>query len=44
MSRDTSADLTGSIILTAVPHRAMKSDVYDGYYIPAGSTIIGNVW
>ncbi|KAI9432002.1 cytochrome P450 [Lactarius indigo] len=27
----------------AVPHKVTKSDVYDGYYIPAGSTIIPNV-
>ncbi|KAI9432091.1 cytochrome P450 [Lactarius indigo] len=28
----------------AVPHKVTKSDVYEGYYIPAGSTIIPNVW
>ncbi|KAH9008693.1 cytochrome P450 [Lactarius deliciosus] len=28
----------------AVPHMVTKSDVYEGYYIPAGSTIIPNVW
>ncbi|KAH9056871.1 cytochrome P450 [Lactarius vividus] len=28
----------------AVPHKVTKSDVYEGYCIPAGSTIIPNVW
>jgi cytochrome P450 len=28
----------------AVPHRVTESDVYDGYHIPAGSTVIANVW
>ncbi|KAH9066195.1 cytochrome P450 [Lactarius vividus] len=27
-----------------VPHKVIVSDVYEGYYIPAGSTIIPNVW
>jgi hypothetical protein len=30
--------------VTGVPHRVTESDVYDGYYIPAGSTIIPNAW
>ncbi|KAH8997178.1 cytochrome P450 [Lactarius hatsudake] len=28
----------------AVPHKVMESDTYEGYYIPAGSTVIANVW
>ncbi|KAF9462161.1 cytochrome P450 [Collybia nuda] len=28
----------------AVPHKAIHDDVYDGFYIPAGSTVVGNVW
>ncbi|KAH9056869.1 cytochrome P450 [Lactarius vividus] len=28
----------------AVPHRVMESDTYEGYYIPAGSTVIANAW
>ncbi|KAI0259756.1 cytochrome P450 [Gloeopeniophorella convolvens] len=28
----------------AVPHRAMQNDVYDDYFIPAGSIIIPNAW
>lgn len=27
-----------------MPHRAAKEDWYEGYYIPAGSLIIANVW
>ncbi len=43
MSHDTSGDFD-RVALTAVPHRVMESDVYDGYYIPAGSSVIANVW
>ncbi|KAK7032333.1 hypothetical protein VNI00_013292 [Paramarasmius palmivorus] len=28
----------------SVPHRCITDDVYNGYYIPAGATIVGNVW
>jgi cytochrome P450 len=28
----------------AVSHRVTESDTYEGYYIPAGSTIIPNAW
>ncbi|KAH9160853.1 cytochrome P450 [Lactarius sanguifluus] len=27
-----------------LPHKVMVSDTYEGYYIPAGSTVIPNVW
>jgi cytochrome P450 len=27
-----------------VAHRCVKEDVYRGYYIPAGATVISNVW
>ena len=27
-----------------VPHRLKTDDVYDGYFLPAGSTVIANVW
>ena len=27
-----------------LPKRAMEDDVYKGYHIPAGATIIENVW
>ena len=29
---------------TAVPHRLVKDDVYEGYFLPAGSMVIGNAW
>ncbi|KAK1224441.1 hypothetical protein PQX77_012663 [Marasmius sp. AFHP31] len=32
------------VLPLSLPHRAVKDDVYAGYYIPAGSTVIGNVW
>ncbi|KAI0259890.1 cytochrome P450 [Gloeopeniophorella convolvens] len=28
----------------AVPHCAVQNDTYDGYFIPAGSVIMGNTW
>ncbi|KAI0295332.1 CyP450 monooxygenase [Multifurca ochricompacta] len=28
----------------ASPHRVMEDDVYEGHFIPAGSTIMANVW
>ena len=28
----------------AAPNRAMQDDVYRGYFIPAGATVIQNVW
>ncbi|EKM51684.1 uncharacterized protein PHACADRAFT_150298 [Phanerochaete carnosa HHB-10118-sp] len=27
-----------------VPHKSTRADEYAGYYIPAGSVIIGNIW
>lgn len=30
--------------LTAIPHRLIVADVYEGYYLPAGSIVIGNTW
>ncbi|KAH9066193.1 cytochrome P450 [Lactarius vividus] len=32
------------VVPLAVPHKVIVSDVYEGYYIPAGSTIIPNAW
>ncbi|KAF8876756.1 cytochrome P450 [Infundibulicybe gibba] len=28
----------------AVPHRAVADDVYEGYLIPEGATVLGNAW
>ncbi|KAI9432056.1 cytochrome P450 [Lactarius indigo] len=28
----------------AIPHRVTESDIYGGYYIPAGSMVIANAW
>ncbi|KAG2007047.1 cytochrome P450 [Coprinopsis cinerea AmutBmut pab1-1] len=28
----------------AVPHRVIQDDVYEGYHIPAGATVIPNSW
>ncbi|KAI9507628.1 cytochrome P450 [Russula earlei] len=28
----------------AVPHRLVVDDVYEGYFLPAGSIVIGNAW
>ena len=33
-----------TIALTGGQHRVTVDDVYEGYYIPAGSIIIPNVW
>lgn len=30
--------------LPAVPHRLIVDDVYEGYFLPAGSIVIGNSW
>lgn len=27
-----------------MPHRVDEDDVYEGYHIPKGSTVIGNIW
>jgi cytochrome P450 len=38
---DGICQLTSSV---AAPHLLTEDDVYEGYLIPAGSTVIGNVW
>ncbi|KAK0193932.1 cytochrome P450 [Armillaria mellea] len=32
------------VVPMGVAHRSMNADVYRGYYIPAGATVIGNAW
>ncbi|GLB41231.1 putative cytochrome P450 family protein [Lyophyllum shimeji] len=34
----------GSTLPLAVPHLSVEEDVYRGYRIPAGSTVISNLW
>ncbi|KAK0484843.1 cytochrome P450 [Armillaria novae-zelandiae] len=29
---------------TAVPHRVIEDDIYEGYFIPSGSLIVANIW
>lgn len=28
----------------ALPHRSLEDDEYNGYFIPKGSVVLGNVW
>ncbi|KAF8639539.1 hypothetical protein AX17_001444 [Amanita inopinata Kibby_2008] len=28
----------------AVPHRALQDDIYEGFFIPKGATVVGNSW
>ncbi|SJL09908.1 uncharacterized protein ARMOST_13289 [Armillaria ostoyae] len=32
------------VVPMGIAHRSMKDDVYKGYYIPGGATVIGNAW
>ncbi|KAF8886013.1 cytochrome P450 [Infundibulicybe gibba] len=34
----------GPITPLAIYHRSINDDVYEGYFIPGGSTVIGNTW
>ena len=27
-----------------IPHRTKKDDVFDGYFVPAGTILIANIW
>ncbi|KAF2867528.1 cytochrome P450 [Massariosphaeria phaeospora] len=31
-------------VLGGTPHASTEDDVYDGFYIPAGTTVLGNSW
>jgi len=35
---------TNKAVIIGVYHRVTQNDVYDGYFIPAGSTVIPDVW
>lgn len=32
------------VVPTAVPHRLMEDDVYNGMFMPKGSIVLGNAW
>ncbi|KAK0236165.1 cytochrome P450 [Armillaria nabsnona] len=32
------------VVPMGIAHRSVKDDVYKGYYIPGGATVIGNTW
>jgi cytochrome P450 len=34
----------GGLAPIGVPRRVIKDDIYNGYFIPAGATIIENTW
>lgn len=34
----------GIVSPLGVPHMATKDDIYNGYFIPAGTLVIGNIW
>jgi cytochrome P450 len=31
-------------VMGGTPHASIKDDYYDGHFIPAGTTILGNLW
>ena len=33
-----------NVFTLGLPHRLMEEDEYNGYYIPKGSIVLGNVW
>jgi cytochrome P450 len=34
----------GPVAPLGLPHRVLQDDVYEGYFIPKGATVVGNVW
>ncbi|KAF8555762.1 cytochrome P450 [Imleria badia] len=32
------------VLPIGVPHAAMQSDIYEGYYIPKGAVVVANIW
>lgn len=33
-----------SVVPLGIPHRSLADDEYKGYFIPAGSAVIANLW
>lgn len=33
-----------TVIFKGIPHRAMKDDIHEGYFIPQGTTVVMNIW
>ncbi|KAJ7713060.1 cytochrome P450 [Mycena metata] len=33
-----------AVLPLSVPHAVIKDDIYKGYYIPAGTVVVGNTW
>ena len=42
--RISECDIVGSSNSLPVAHSVMQDDEYQGYFIPAGSTIVANIW
>lgn len=34
----------GPVAPLGLPHRVMEDDVYEGYFIPEGTTVVSNIW
>ncbi|KAK7447720.1 hypothetical protein VKT23_013976 [Stygiomarasmius scandens] len=32
------------VLPLSLPHRAVNDDIYNGFFIPGGSTVVGNIW
>ncbi|THU98671.1 cytochrome P450 [Dendrothele bispora CBS 962.96] len=32
------------VLPLSLPHKSVKDDIYEGHFIPAGSTVVGNTW
>lgn len=30
--------------MEAVPHLVEKDDIFNGYFVPAGTVVFGNIW
>jgi len=34
----------GPVVPLGLPHAVLKDDIYDNYFIPKGTIIVGNIW